>query len=47
MHFKRHELKYYINPLQAERLQQQLSALMQLDSNAANADGYSGAQPVF
>lgn len=40
MHFKRSELKYYINDIQTEGLQYQLSQLMDLDRNSGAQVGY-------
>lgn len=40
MHFKRSELKYYLNDVQTEGLQNQLSHLMNLDSFSEGQDGY-------
>lgn len=40
MHFKRNEIKYYLNDVQTEGLQNQLSHLMNLDSFSEDQDGY-------
>lgn len=40
MHFKRHELKYYINNIQTEVLLSQLSSLMDIDKNNISQEGY-------
>jgi len=40
MHFKRHELKYYLNDIQMEGLQIKLSHLMSMDDNSVNQSGY-------
>ena len=40
MHFKRHELKYYLNDVQTQGLQDQLSQLMSLDQNSNGEIGY-------
>ena len=40
MRFHRHEFKYYLNDIQSEGLQRQLSHLMSLDENSPNANGY-------
>jgi hypothetical protein len=40
MHFKRYELKYYLNDVQTEGLQVQLSYLMDLDAYCKNQEGY-------
>ena len=40
MHFKRNELKYYLNDLQTEGLQHQLSKIMDLDRNSDDQVGY-------
>ncbi len=40
MHFKRHELKYYLNDIQTEGLQSQLSYLMDADSYCVSEEGY-------
>ncbi|MBN1378450.1 MAG: polyphosphate polymerase domain-containing protein [Gammaproteobacteria bacterium] len=40
MHFKRHELKYYLNDIQISGLSSQLSSLMDLDQNCTNLSGY-------
>jgi hypothetical protein len=40
MHFKRNELKYYLNDVQTAGLQHQLSHLMALDSFCENKEGY-------
>ena len=40
MHFKRHELKYYLNDIQTESLQYQLTQLMHLDQHCEERVGY-------
>ncbi len=40
MHFKRSELKYYLNDIQTEGLQHQLSQFMHLDMHAKSQIGY-------
>lgn len=40
MHFKRYELKYYLNDVQTEGLQNQLSHLMDTDAYCKNEEGY-------
>ena len=40
MHFKRSELKYYLNDVQTEGLQRQLSQFMDLDRNSDGQVGY-------
>lgn len=40
MHFKRSELKYYLNDIQTEGLQQQLSHVMNLDQHCDGKVGY-------
>jgi len=40
MQSKRYELKYYLNEIQSQRSLQQLSRLMQMDSNCKNQQGY-------
>jgi len=40
MHFKRHELKYYINDIQMEGLIIKLSNLMELDDHSDGLNGY-------
>jgi hypothetical protein len=36
----RHELKYYIHPYEYVTLRQRLSAMLQLDGNSDDKDGY-------
>ncbi len=38
--FKRHELKYYLNPVQSDKVLLQLSALMEMDKNCIDQEGY-------
>lgn len=40
MHFKRHELKYYLNDVQMDGLAHQLSFLMDRDQNVKSSSGY-------